>query len=330
MEKITSFQITSLTLSGFRCFVEPVTFQFGQMNLITGHNGLGKSSLADAIAFAVTGVPFFGGTGLDRLYYDQGEKELTVDLSLTDGDGTRHRLTRHRKNNTMSITWDGMAIRQSDLTEMFGERDIFLSMFNPLYFIERLGEQGRDLLERYLPAISHEAVLEQLDDRSRGLLEGVEMRSPQGYLTKLREDIREAESTATYLQGQRDMLEEQEKTRADALLAAQSKLETATIRAAELEAQRACGGVRKSRRRTAHADGPDSESGIRQGAGRAHRRGVGGVDRLNRRTAQSGGGCGVSDQRSQFLCGRERLYNCHTQDKNQKSKAESHRCGPLH
>ena len=33
---------------------------------------------------------------------------------------------------------------------MFGERDLFLSIFNPRYFIDVLGTKGRDLLERYL------------------------------------------------------------------------------------------------------------------------------------------------------------------------------------
>ena len=33
------------------------------------------------------------------------------------------------------------------------ERDLFLSMFNPRYFIDVLGSKGRDLLERYLPEV---------------------------------------------------------------------------------------------------------------------------------------------------------------------------------
>ena len=47
----------------------------------------------------------------------------------------------------MTITYDGYEILQLDLADLFGERDVFLSIFNPLYFIEELGEDGKKLLE---------------------------------------------------------------------------------------------------------------------------------------------------------------------------------------
>ena len=60
MEKIKDFQITSMTVSGFKCYEAPMEITFGNPTIVTGGNGRGKSSLADAIAFAVTGLPFFG------------------------------------------------------------------------------------------------------------------------------------------------------------------------------------------------------------------------------------------------------------------------------
>ena len=60
MEKIKGFQIISMTVSGFKCYEAPMEITFGNPTIVTGGNGRGKSSLADAIAFAVTGLPFFG------------------------------------------------------------------------------------------------------------------------------------------------------------------------------------------------------------------------------------------------------------------------------
>lgn len=40
------------------------------------------------------------------------------------------------------IIFDSYTVRQADLNELFGERDVFLSIFNPLYFIEILREAG--------------------------------------------------------------------------------------------------------------------------------------------------------------------------------------------
>ncbi|MBQ2996275.1 MAG: AAA family ATPase, partial [Oscillibacter sp.] len=48
MEQIKSFTINRLTLSGFKCFETEQTFHFGDYTSIYGHNGKGKSSLADA------------------------------------------------------------------------------------------------------------------------------------------------------------------------------------------------------------------------------------------------------------------------------------------
>ena len=61
MKKIEQFQITGMTLSGFKSYTTPTEITFGNPTVITGGNGRGKTSIADAISFAVTGLPFFGG-----------------------------------------------------------------------------------------------------------------------------------------------------------------------------------------------------------------------------------------------------------------------------
>lgn len=142
MEKIKGFQISSMTVSGFKCYEAPMEITFGNPTIVTGGNGRGKSSLADAIAFAVTGLPFFGERGIDRLH-NETNPDLQITMRFMDETGKAHELTRSRQKDRMSITYDGYAIRQTDLNEMFGERDVFLSIFNPLYFIEELGEDGK-------------------------------------------------------------------------------------------------------------------------------------------------------------------------------------------
>ena len=166
MEKIKGFQISSMTVSGFKCYEAPMKITFGNPTIVTGGNGRGKSSLADAIAFAVTGLPFFGERGIDRLH-NETNPDLQITMRFTDDTGRAHELTRSRQKDRMSITYDGYAIRQTDLNEMFGERDVFLSIFNPLYFIEELGEDGKKLLARYLPPIPQADVLAQLNAQTQ-------------------------------------------------------------------------------------------------------------------------------------------------------------------
>lgn len=204
MKKIEQFQITSLMLSGFKSYEEPTELVFGNPTVITGGNGRGKSSIADAIAFAVTGCPFFGERGIDRLH-NENNPDVAIRMCFVDETGTLHELNRTRRKNRMTITYDGYEIRQLDLADLFGERDVFLSILNPLYFIEELGEDGKKLLERYLPTIPHETVLSQLSEPVREHLKNETILSPEGSLNRCREEIRSLEERITYLRGQKDL-----------------------------------------------------------------------------------------------------------------------------
>ena len=204
MKKIEQFQITSLMLSGFKSYEEPTELVFGNPTVITGGNGRGKSSIADAIAFAVTGCPFFGERGIDRLH-NENNPDVAIRMCFVDETGTLHELNRTRRKNRMTITYDGYEIRQLDLADLFGERDVFLSILNPLYFIEELGEDGKKLLERYLPTIPHETVLSQLSEPVREHLKNETILSPEGSLKRCREEIRSLEERITYLRGQKDL-----------------------------------------------------------------------------------------------------------------------------
>ena len=208
MEKISGFQITGLRLSGFKSYARDTELSFYDLTNITGGNGRGKSSIADAIAFAVTGLPFFGERGNDRLISEQADA-LFIAMRFVDENGAEHELTRRWDKSQTVITYDGQPIRQSNLTEMFGEKDVFLSIFNPLYFIEELGEKGKNLLERHLPLIPKEEIMAQLSEPVRDRLSGQELLSPEVYLKRLREKSEEAKKTLIYLQGQLDLAQTQ-------------------------------------------------------------------------------------------------------------------------
>ena len=208
MNPFRQFEITGMTLSGFKCFADNTEISFGPRTIVTGGNGRGKSSVADAIAFAFTGLPFFGERGNDRLVAEQGDG-LSVTVRFADEIGKEHALVRQWDKSHTGICLDGVQLRQTDVADLFGEKDVFLSIFNPLYFIEELGSDGRKLLERYLPSIPQEAVLPLLSEPARNLLESETVLSPESFLSKRREEIRELEKTAVYLAGQKDLAESQ-------------------------------------------------------------------------------------------------------------------------
>ena len=215
MKKINGFTITKLTLTGFKCFEGTVSFDFGDTTFITASNGQGKSSIADAIAFAFVGTPFFGEKGLDRLQ-NEDTQEMTVSIDFVDDTGGSHNLTRTRKRDT-AIVYDGITVRQSDLNTAFGGRDIFLSILNPLYFINVLGDDGKNLLEKLLPVVKHEEVMAALSPYSQEVLAGKSLISPEVFIKQRRNGLKELEKTLISYQGQKELLECQRIERAEKL-----------------------------------------------------------------------------------------------------------------
>ena len=111
--------------------------------------------------------------------YHTNTRDISVTLVFADESGASHRISRRRVDDNMDIFLDERRITQRDLTIMFGERDLFLSMFNPRYFIDILGVKGRDLLERYLPDIPKGEILNALSEHTRALLEGQDFLSAE-------------------------------------------------------------------------------------------------------------------------------------------------------
>ena len=222
MKKINGFSITRLTLSGFKCYKDTTIFDFGDTTFITASNGQGKSSIADAIAFAFVGTPFFGDKGLDRLQ-NKFSQEMMVGVDFVDDNGENHNLTRSRKRDATSITYDGITVRQSDLNEAFGGKDVFLSILNPLYFVDVLGDGGKGLLEKLLPMVNHEDVLAALPSSTREILADQPLTSPETYIKNRRSELRKLDEELISYRGQQELLEyqrEERKTKISELRAA--------------------------------------------------------------------------------------------------------------
>lgn len=222
MKKINSFSIIRLTMTGFKCYKDTTSFNFGDTTFITASNGQGKSSIADAIAFAFVGTPFFGDKGLDRLQ-NKFAQEMTVSVDFADDNGENHNLTRSRKRDTTAITYDGITVKQSDLNEAFGGKDVFLSILNPLYFIDVLGDSGKSLLEKLLPTVKHEDVLAALPSSSREILAEQHISSPETFIKNRRSELKKLDEKLISYRGQQELLDyqsDERKTKLNELKAA--------------------------------------------------------------------------------------------------------------
>lgn len=203
MEKIRKISILSVTAEGFRNFDEPTTWTFGPVTLVGGHNAVGKSGIADALAFGLTGAPFFGGRGLDELQHAMGQP-MRVEIRFFDQDMRQHTLLRVRQNSEVTLSLDSIEMPQKRLAEQIGGKDFVLSLLNPSYFAEVLGAGGRGLLEQLVPAPGHGAVLAQLSEHMRSILGEDSLLQPDTYLKKKRAERKEMEKDLQYATGQKD------------------------------------------------------------------------------------------------------------------------------
>jgi DNA repair exonuclease SbcCD ATPase subunit len=233
MNKITFFKLKTLTLTGFRCFAEQTAFSFDDVTLISGSNGTGKTTIAHAVAFAFYGLTFFGEQAIGRLRNFRA-KRVEVTVTFEDQNAQAHTLSRSRAGDKTTLTLDGCTVRQADIDARLCDKDVFLSLFNPLYFIERIAGDGREFLQKYLPVLEKAEVLEGLSEHGQSLLSGISFGNPGEAIDYYRKEIREAKSESDNLSGQLELLTEQAAQKDARYAAARRKLETAQTALARL------------------------------------------------------------------------------------------------
>lgn len=230
----SKIHIISVTMQGFKRFKDSYEVNLGKLTVVAGGNGQGKTTIADAIAYAFCGTPFWGEKSCDRLQ-NPDCKEMMVEVKLADADGVLHTLVRRKSGGSTTITLDALPVRQTDINSMFAERDIFLSLLNPLYFIEKIAADGREFLQRLLPTVEQAEILERLSESTRALLEHESLLDSDYYMKQKREEIKRLEEETVYLEGQTDLLKKQSAELEGKLDAVLEKGEALTKRKEELE-----------------------------------------------------------------------------------------------
>ena len=201
MKKITSMKIVALEMENFRNHTESERFDFGDMTFISGHNGTGKTTIAHAICYVLYGVSYYGLQKIERMMNEKSNT-VKVKLEFVDQDGEQHTIVRARKDDKCSLMFDGYSITGEEFEQNFCDKKLFLSMFNPNYLVETLGEKGRELVLKHLAPIEPQTVIEKLPSHS-AVLSNISFKdtSPDMLLQCYREDIRRAEQQIDVLDG---------------------------------------------------------------------------------------------------------------------------------
>lgn len=193
---------------GFRKFEKTFETELYNITNVTGKNRSGKSNLLYAIINIMLGTNLSGDekTCLINKNCDASYGEL----HFTDNNGNEHILIRgkHRYDNKQNfITLDGRNITQLELTGFYKDKKLFLSIINPLYFLNKKPAEQKELVDKYLsdicPKNLMETVYNKLSIEEQQILEGLPKDIPT-YISELNGDIKRAQILINSLDGKID------------------------------------------------------------------------------------------------------------------------------
>lgn len=194
-------KINKVTVKGFKGYFNEVEFPLGYRTLISGDNGMGKSSIGDAIAWSITGCDINGNEKVTgKLVNDKRPKVTEVILEF-EIDGMCHVITR-RKNSSTEVYLDDSKVTSSDLSrDLYKDKNIFLSIFNPSYFVNLTPKDAKNLLSSVLKPITKEDIFKELGEFLREKLIKNNFRTPEIFLSDKRAELREQEENIIFLEG---------------------------------------------------------------------------------------------------------------------------------
>ena len=154
--------------------------KFGDLLKITADNGLGKSSIPEAITWSLYGMNPFN----IKVEYPTPityESEYTMVSLLLNIDGKDLLLGRELKKGKLSYYINEIPSKATDFNNLVNElfdKELFLSMFNPLFFFTLHPDKQRAMMLKYIPAPVKKDVLKTMNEEQSNCLKPLLMKHP--------------------------------------------------------------------------------------------------------------------------------------------------------
>ena len=155
---------------GFRKFEKEFETELFDTTVITGKNKSGKSNILYAIVNILLGTNLSGDEKSSLI--NKNSDSSYGELHFTDNRGENHVLIRGKnkyssKGNFISI--DGKPTTQNELTSFYKDKRLFLSVINPMYFLNKKPAEQKELVDKYLSDVKPKVIFDmqekQMQDR---------------------------------------------------------------------------------------------------------------------------------------------------------------------
>ncbi|MGG4452364.1 AAA family ATPase [Brevibacillus porteri] len=156
-----------LTMKNYKSHRD-LTVDFGELTKITGDNAKGKSSIPEALCWTLYGTDALGSklqkeTEPTPVNYDFDELKVELLFSIDDKE---YLLGRSIVKGKTIYYRNEVPIKATEFDEivrtLIGEKDLFLSLFNPSFFPSMHWESQRKLILQYITAPANKEVFRKM------------------------------------------------------------------------------------------------------------------------------------------------------------------------
>lgn len=164
-------KVNYIKTKGFRKFKDTFETNLYDTTLITGKNRSGKSNVLYALINTMLGTNLSGDEKANLI--NKNSESSYTELHFTDNNGQKHILVRGKNkysNKDNFIALDGKPVNQTDLINYYRDKKLFLSIINPLYFLNKKPAEQKELFDKYLSNIRPKEIFDRLDKNAQNSL----------------------------------------------------------------------------------------------------------------------------------------------------------------
>lgn len=164
-------KVNYLRTEGFRKFNGIFETKLYDITNITGKNRSGKSNILYAIVNIMLGTNLSGDEKACLINKDSDSSY--GELQFTDNNGIKHTIIRGKnkyssKGNILAL--DGKPVTQVELMSFYKDKKLFLSILNPLYFLNKKPAEQKEMVDKYLSDIKPKEIFDKLDKITQNIL----------------------------------------------------------------------------------------------------------------------------------------------------------------
>jgi len=194
------FEIKSLTMKDFKDVTTQQFYEFGNEIIIQGDNFTGKTTIAEAILFALYGVDLQGSSRTDALVnkdLTRGKCEVAVVIETDQGE---FKITRSATKVKKFIKLDKNEVSQKEITEIVGEMELFIISYLPTHALGFKDKEAREFFMKFVNKVEPNEVLKSLGAFAEPL-EGLDLTNIDELKKDLRQGNKENETDLDFIDG---------------------------------------------------------------------------------------------------------------------------------